>query len=96
MNAGIQKGLERARRELSANSPGKNCRFMDSLPVTEKPWGDGIHHWRSGQTTRWVDEAKKESLALLSRTPPPDVQAFHGAPKLLDPSNCTTCGESKP
>lgn len=76
MNSGIQKGLERARRELSSTSPGKSCRFMDSLPVTEKPLGDGIHHWRSGQTTRWVEEAKKESLALLSGPRLPDVQAF--------------------
>jgi len=93
MNAGIQKGLERARRELSAGAPGKSCRFMDSLPVTDKPLGDGIHHGWSGQTTRWVAEAKKESLALLSGSRLPDVQAFQGAPKLLDPSNCTTCKE---
>jgi hypothetical protein len=95
MNNGIRRGLERAAQGLSAGTPGKRCRFMDSLPVTEPPLGDGIHHGHATQTDKWLAEAKKESLALLRGSPLPDLSILQGSPKALDPSHCTIDGNQK-
>ena len=67
MNQAIQLGLDRAEKA------GKKCRLMDSLPLTERPGGDGIHHMRGSQTDQWVAGAKQASLDILSGASTPAV-----------------------